>query len=91
MILDCKTVPFFSPNQRTTRVRGGDWCEMRGRAGLEKRKGREKKGLSSLKPRLLHTSVALEWFSALKVTAGELDVVASDFEMLNVNTSCKAK
>ena len=25
-----------SPSQRTTRA-GGDWCEMRGRAGLEKR------------------------------------------------------
>ena len=29
-----QTVPFFSPNQRTTRA-GGDWCEMRGRAGLD--------------------------------------------------------
>ena len=31
--------------------------------------------VSSLKARLLHTSVALEWFSALKVTAGKFDML----------------
>ena len=56
-----------------SRRAGGDWGEMRGRAGLEKREGREKKGISdsytaspltnefavsSLKPLQLHTSVA---------------------------------
>ena len=39
-LIDCEAVLLFSPNQRTTQVRGGDWCEMRGRAGegLEREK-----------------------------------------------------
>ena len=36
MFITQVNLDFFCPNQRTTRVRGGDWCEMRGRAGLEK-------------------------------------------------------
>ena len=33
--IDCKAVPFFLPTSE--RRAGGDWCEMRGRAGLDDR------------------------------------------------------
>ena len=60
----CKAVPFFSPNQ------GCDWCEMRGRVGLEKREGRGKvpRGCASHTYRLPRTRV-VRWLGERKRTA----------------------
>ena len=62
--VDCNAVPFSLP---TSELRaGGDWCEMRGRAGLEKREGRVLRGRASRTSRLPRV---VRWLGEKKGTA----------------------
>ena len=89
LAIDCWAVPFSLPTSEQRGCAGGDWCEMRGHAGLEKREGREKMGLPPLLRRQLIKTTPHSHLSSIRMVfraksdSGRIwYVVAGDFEIV---------